>query len=128
MQAKHTKHIHVAVGIIFNPRGRVLISKRADHVHQGGLWEFPGGKLNRDEDIIQGLNRELREELGITVISASPLIQISHAYDERQVFLDVWKIEQFSGEVRSLESQPIRWVRLEQLKQYRFPTADDSII
>ena len=128
MQAKHTKYIHVAVGVIFNPKGQVLISKRADDVHQGGLWEFPGGKLNRGEKIIHGLSRELREELGITVISASPLIQINHDYDDRRVFLDVWKIEQFSGEVRGLESQPIQWVRPEQLNRYRFPKADDSII
>ncbi len=128
MQAKRTKTIHVVVGVIFDSGGQVLISKRADHVHQGGLWEFPGGKLNRGEGIIQGLNRELWEELGITVISASPLIQIKHAYEDRRVFLDVWKIERFRGEARGLESQPIRWVRPERLNQYRFPKADDSIL
>ncbi len=120
--------IHVAVGVIFNLRGQVLISKRADHVHQGGLWEFPGGKLKLGENIDQGLKRELKEELGITVISASPLIQINHSYDDRHVFLDVWKIGKFNGEARGLENQPVRWVWPEQLSRYCFPKADDSII
>lgn len=128
MWAHQPKNINVAVGVIFNLKGQVLISKRADDVHQGGLWEFPGGKLNQGENIVQGLKRELQEELGITVISASPLIQINHSYDDRRVFLDVWKVNQFSGEARGLERQPIRWVWPERLNQFCFPKADDSII
>lgn len=124
----HPEQIHVAVGVIFNPKGQVLIAKRPDHVHQGGLWEFPGGKLEPTEDISRALHRELEEELGITVISATPLIRINHTYENRRVLLDVWKIVRFQGQARGLEKQPIRWVWPEQLDQYSFPQANNPII
>ena len=56
--------VHVAVGIVAGADGAVLIARRPDHVHQGGLWEFPGGKVEHGESVIAALGRELREELG----------------------------------------------------------------
>ena len=64
--------MHVAAAAIFDAQGRVLIARRPEHVHQGGLWEFPGGKLEADETVEVALRRELREEVGIEIVSARP--------------------------------------------------------
>ena len=87
--------VHVAVGVVRNPQGNILIAKRPAHAHQGDLWEFPGGKVERGESLQQALQRELHEELGIDVTHARPLIRIPHSYPDKQVLLDVWLIEGF---------------------------------
>jgi 8-oxo-dGTP diphosphatase len=120
--------LHVAVGVITNARGEVLIAKRPDHLHQGGLWEFPGGKVEPGETVSQALHRELREELAIEVQKAQPLLTVRHAYPDRRVLLDVWRVEAFSGHPRGLENQPLRWIAPEQLAQYPFPAANLPIV
>ncbi|MGR8933226.1 MAG: Nudix family hydrolase [Gammaproteobacteria bacterium] len=120
--------LHVAVGVIKNAAGEVLISRRSDHVHQGGLWEFPGGKVEQGESVLQALRRELREELNIGVESAIPLIQVNHDYGDRKVLLDVWSVEAFSGPVRACEDQPLQWVQPGQLDADAFPAANKPII
>ncbi|MGW8227561.1 MAG: NUDIX domain-containing protein, partial [Gammaproteobacteria bacterium] len=67
--------VHVAVGVVQNPQGKILIAKRPAHVHQGELWEFPGGKVEAGESLPQALRRELHEEIGIDVNHARPLIR-----------------------------------------------------
>ena len=120
--------VHVAVGILFNPQGEVLLTRRPLHVHQGGLWEFPGGKVEAAETIQAALQRELHEELGITVLSARPLIRIRHAYPDKRVLLDVWRIEHYRGEPQSLEAQPLCWAAPDALNRLDFPAADVPII
>src|SRR5512144_1803975 len=116
--------VRVAVGILCNARGEVLLTRRPEHVHQGGLWEFPGGKVEAAETIQAALRRELHEELGITVLSARPLIRIRHAYPDKRVLLDVWRVDRYLGEPRGLESQPLRWAAPEALNRLHFPAAD----
>ena len=77
--------IHVIAGALFDSVGRVLIAQRPDGKHMAGGWEFPGGKLEPDEDEFEGLKRELREELGVEVHAAEPLIAYEHAYADRRV-------------------------------------------
>ena len=120
--------LHVAVGVIANSRDQVLIAKRPNHLHMGGLWEFPGGKMEAGETVKQALSRELREEIGISVDLASPLIKIQHTYPEHSVLLDVWRIESFSGRVSGRENQAVAWVSVNELNQYRFPIANLPII
>lgn len=120
--------LKVAIGVIKNQRGEVLISKRANDSHQGGLWEFPGGKLEVGEDTTKALKRELLEELNISVLRAVPLIQIKHHYDDVSVCLDVHTIESFQGDARGMEGQPIKWVAIPELKNYSFPAANAAII
>lgn len=122
------KVIHVAVGVIFNSDGRILIARRAEDAHQGGLWEFPGGKVDAGETIHQALNRELYEELDIHVDTTEPLIQIRHDYADKSVLLDVYKVLSFSGEARGVEGQPLRWVEQTELTSYAFPAANKPII
>src|SRR5579872_2671749 len=79
------KRVHVAVGVISDGADRILISKRAEHLHQGGLWEFPGGKVEANETVQDALRRELFEELAIEITAQQPLITIAHDYSDKSV-------------------------------------------
>ena len=122
------KYLHVAVGVIENNFGQILIAKRPESAHQGGLWEFPGGKVDSGENCQQALFRELNEELAIQVENSEPLIQIRHDYNDKSVLLDVHKVTCFSGEPKGNEGQPVRWVNPEFLSEYAFPAANQPII
>nr|WP_082353800.1 Nudix family hydrolase [Marinagarivorans algicola] len=119
--------VHVAVGAIVKD-GQVLLAKRALHQHQGGLWEFPGGKVETGETLVQALARELLEELDIQVLSTEALIQIQHDYGDKQVLLDVLRVTDFKGEPKGQEGQPLEWVPLSQLTEYAFPAANTPIV
>ncbi len=120
--------LEVAAGVIRDAHGRILIAKRPAHLHQGDLWEFPGGKLEPGETVEQALRRELREELDIKVEESSPLIDIRHSYPDRRVRLSVWRVERFSGTPRGLQGQPIRWANPDELPGYEFPAANRPIV
>ncbi len=121
------KVVHVAVGVI-QQGSRFLLAKRADHQHQGGLWEFPGGKVEAGEAVQTALVRELQEELSITATQFQPLIQIRHDYGDKCVLLDVWTVTAFVGEPKGCEGQPLEWVAQKQLPQYAFPAANQPIV
>ena len=120
--------IHVAVGVVFDQSGRILIARRPDHLHQGGLWEFPGGKVDKGETVEEALFRELLEEVGIKIGKTDNLIQIEHDYGDKQVILDVLKVTDFSGEAHGRENQAVKWVDLAELCNYDFPAANRGII
>lgn len=120
--------LHVAVGILTDAAGAILIARRPDHAHQGGLWEFPGGKVEADETVQRALERELCEELGITVQAAEPLLQVRHAYPDKDVLLDVWRVTAYHGEPHGREGQPLAWALPAQLADFAFPAADAPII
>jgi len=122
------KRIHVAAAAVSDARGRVLIAQRPAHVHQGGLWEFPGGKLEPGESARQALTRELREELGIEVGSARPLIQVRHDYPDKAVLLDVWRVDDYAGVPVGREGQPLEWVTHSDLGNFAFPAANRPIV
>ncbi|MEN8169483.1 MAG: Nudix family hydrolase [Pseudomonadota bacterium] len=121
-------YLHVVVAVIDNGCGEVLITKRHEHLHQGGLWEFPGGKVDAGEVVYSALSRELHEELAIVVQQAHPLIRIPYHYPERKVLLDVWRVTAFCGEPIGAEGQPLMWVKKQDLRGYEFPSANSSII
>jgi 8-oxo-dGTP diphosphatase len=120
--------VHVAVGVILNANRQVLITQRALHAHQGGLWEFPGGKVEEGESLTEALTRELREELGIIIGRTSPLLEVRHDYGDKSVLLDVHVVWEFSGEPRGLEDQPLAWVAPRELSTYAFPAANLAIV
>ncbi|MBT5387893.1 MAG: 8-oxo-dGTP diphosphatase MutT [Porticoccaceae bacterium] len=127
------KRIHVVAAVIYNSDAdAILISKRPDHVHQGGFWEFPGGKVDPGEQANQALERELYEELAISVTVASPLMQVSHDYSDKQVLLDIWQVDDFQGQPQGMEGQLWQWVELKTLlvenSQYQFPAANQPIL
>lgn len=122
------KRVHVAAAVIRANDGRILIARRADNQHQGGLWEFPGGKVEAGEAVEIALARELQEELGIVVTQARPLIKVRHDYPDKQVLLDVWEVNGFTGEPHGAEGQPLAWVSARELAQYEFPAANQPIV
>ena len=86
------KQVHVAVGVIVRGE-QFFLTKRHQDVHQGGKWEFPGGKLEQGETVAQALYRELKEEVAIEILSCLPLVKISHDYGDKQVLLDVYLVD-----------------------------------
>nr|WP_298375622.1 Nudix family hydrolase [uncultured Halomonas sp.] len=123
------RRVHVAAAAIFSSDGQeVLLARRPSIADQGGLWEFPGGKLAPFETGFEALKRELHEELGITIKKAQPLIRVPHEYPDKHVLLDVWQVHTFEGEPYGREGQAVRWVRLEDLYSYMFPAANLPIL
>tara|TARA_R110000850_G_scaffold161207_1_gene285632 strand:+ start:23754 stop:24158 length:405 start_codon:yes stop_codon:yes gene_type:complete len=123
-----TPRIHVAAAVILAADQRILIARRHENKHQGGLWEFPGGKVESDETVAAALHRELREELAISVQSAEPFIEVQHDYADKAVLLDVWWVRAFSGQPQGNEGQPLQWVTVAELADYAFPAANQPII
>jgi 8-oxo-dGTP diphosphatase len=123
------KRLHVVVGVIINSaNNKVLLSKRTPGQHLEGLWEFPGGKVESDETVISALNRELKEELGIKINSASQLTTVKHDYPDKKVLLDVWIVDDWSNEPLGKEDQELSWSSIDELSQYTFPDANKHIV
>jgi 8-oxo-dGTP diphosphatase len=121
--------IHVVAGAVMDAEGRVLIAQRPAGKHMAGGWEFPGGKLEPGEERLAGLARELREELGISIIDIPrPLIRVRHAYPSREVLLDIWVVKHYSGEARGLDGQALRWCTQDELEAAELLPADRPIV
>lgn len=121
------KVVDVAIGIIVRQQ-QVLLALRPEHVAQGGLWEFPGGKIEKNETAYQALCRELNEELGITVTSASPLPKVSYCYPNYQVQLFLWQVTAFQNEATGCEGQQVLWVPWKEIGRYEMPAASYVIV
>lgn len=122
------KIIHVVAGVLANARGEILLAQRPAGGHLAGYWEFPGGKVEAGEAVVAALQRELREEIGVDVTAAQPLLQVRHRYPEKTVLLDVWRVTAFVGEPRGCEQQPLTWCSLQALGEYTLPPADLPVI
>jgi 8-oxo-dGTP diphosphatase len=123
-------YVHVVAALIWRGSGRkqFLIAQRQKGKHLEDYWEFPGGKLEADESAWQGLQRELKEEVNIQPIKASPFIQVYYRYPDRNILLDTWAVEEYAGKIRPREQQAIRWIDLNQIDGFRFPPADIPIL
>ena len=120
--------IHVAVGVITNDSAQVLLTRRPLQSDGGGLWEFPGGKSEPNESFLDALVRELREEIGITVLQARSLIDTPYDYGHQKVMLHVFHVSAFSGEPFLQENQlAMEWVNKDQLDHYEMPKGNDPI-
>jgi 8-oxo-dGTP diphosphatase len=142
------KVVHVAVGVITrvcaDGSSQYFLTKRLEKAHQGGKWEFPGGKVEKDETVAQALARELKEEVAIDVLSCQPLIKIEHTYlaldlskgldkqgnekSDKRVCLDVFIVDNFLGEPSAQEGQGQGWYALNEFETLDFPEANKAII
>ncbi|MCG3142810.1 MAG: Thiamine-phosphate synthase [Gammaproteobacteria bacterium] len=120
--------VHVVAAVLRNRDREVLLTRRPEGAHQGGLWEFPGGKVERGEAVETALRRELAEELGVTCRTACPLITVSHRYSDKHVWLDVWELTDWTGTPTGREGQPLQWVRPDVLHEVAMPAADVPVI
>jgi 8-oxo-dGTP diphosphatase len=122
------KRIEVAVGVVYNQYGEVLVGQRIAKDLYFRKWEFPGGKLETGETVDQALTREFLEETGIRIVSSRPLMLVEHDYPDRHVRLHVHTITDFEGDARSEEGQALKWVTLEQLNQLDFLQGNQVIL
>lgn len=120
--------VEVAVGVIMDKEGRYLLSRRHEGAHQGGRWEFPGGKLEKDETPVQALKRELMEELGVRVLDYAPLISIPFNYSDLTVRLHVYHLQAVSGVPEGCEGQTVSWFTAEELSVLNLPDANRGIV
>ena len=120
--------IQVAAGVLRNAAGEVLIAERLADGPFNGMWEFPGGKIKAGETSQNALQRELLEELGITVVSSEPFLCLSHDYDDRAVELEFFLVDGWRGDPTGLEGQQLRWVEVEQLDATELLPADAPLV
>lgn len=120
--------LKVVSGVICNAEGLYLIALRPPHVPFPGVWEFPGGKVEADEDNFTALKRELFEEVGVTVTHATPLLNFQHAYPNRIIDMSAWSIQTYEGEAYGAENQAIAWVKAEKLITLPFPEGNRILI
>lgn len=120
--------INVVVGVVVQT-GKILVCQRPGHLCHGSQWEFPGGKIKKDEPCLHALQRELFEEVGITVTKAHHFYTTDHQYSDKYVCLECFLVTGFIGTPHSKEDQPqMHWVDVECLPQYDFPEANYKII
>ena len=120
--------LQVAVGIVTNRDGQVLVNQRPAGSEMAGYWEFPGGKRAAGETGRQTLTRELDEELGIRVQGAERLARFIHDYPKRTVELEVWRVTAYQGEPLSREGQRLAWHSVADLNVLRLLPADGPIV
>lgn len=121
-------HKTIGVAVIWNAAGEVLIDKRKESGLLGGLWEFPGGKVEAQESIPECIAREIQEELGIQIAVEEHLITVDHAYTHFRVTLIVHHCRHLTGEPQPIECDEVRWVAIANLDQFPFPKANVQII
>jgi 8-oxo-dGTP diphosphatase len=118
----------VVAAVIRDPEGRVLLTQRPADSHMGGLWEFPGGKIDDGEAYSDALARELEEELGIEIEVEKPLTFAVHEEVGLRILLLFFEARIVSGEPHGREGQAVRWVTAAELPAYRTPPADAELV
>ena len=124
---KPVPHLDVTAGVIWKD-GKFLITLRPPKGLLGGLWEFPGGKLEEGETLEACLKREIDEELAINVRVEKKLISVKHAYTHFKITLHVFECFYESGTLEPRECDDYRWITADQLDDFAFPGADRKVI
>jgi A/G-specific adenine glycosylase len=124
---KPLPHFDVTAAVI-RKNGRLLIAQRPFGGRLGGLWEFPGGKVEPGETLPQCLRREIKEELGVRIKVGKPITSIEHAYTHFKITLYAFECELMSGKPQALQVEDFKWVRMSELGKYAFAKTDIRII
>ncbi|NJL64928.1 MAG: 8-oxo-dGTP diphosphatase MutT [Methylacidiphilales bacterium] len=121
-------HKIIGVAVIWDDTGKILIDRRLPQGAMGGLWEFPGGKVEPSETVEDCIKREVKEELGIDIEVGDCLITIDHTYTHLRVTLTVHHCRYVAGIPQPIECAEVRWVGLDELETFEFPEANTQII
>jgi mutator protein MutT len=123
------KYRRIGVGVVWDrDRQRILIDRRLPEGELAGYWEFPGGKIEPNENVTDCIKRELQEELAIDVEVGDHLITVDHEYETLKVSLIVHHCIHVSGEPQAIASTEIRWVTIDELDTYQLPAANYQIV
>jgi len=124
------KLVLVAACALVDADGRVLLTERPAGKTMAGLWEFPGGKIERGERPEETLIRELKEELGIVVREPclAPLTFASHSYADFHLLMPLYVCRRWEATVTAREGQRLAWVRPNRLREYKMPPADEPLV
>ncbi len=125
---KPLTHKKIGVAVIYNDTGLILIDRRPDKGLLGGLWEFPGGKIEPGETVEDCIKREIKEEIDIEIEVGENLVNLEHIYTDFKVTLCVHICRYLRGEPKPIECEEIRWVTLEEIDNFTFPEANTKII
>lgn len=121
-------HKKIGVAIIYNEAGQILIDRRLKKGLLGGLWEFPGGKIELNEAVEDCIKREILEEIDIEIEVREHLITLDHAYTDFKVTLIAHRCRYLIGEPKPIGCEEIRWVTLHEINSFSFPKANTKII
>ena len=126
----HKNLVIVASIAIIDANDQILIAKRPNKKHLSGFWEFPGGKVEKGESPENALVREVKEELNIDINNKciAPLTFSEFNYENFHLLLLLYVCRRWEGEPMSMEKNEIKWVKVNTLRQYKMPPADDSLI
>lgn len=123
------KRIHIVAAIICNSdKSQLFITKRPDHVHKGGFWEFPGGKVEAGESREAAMVRELEEEIGIQVTEQTPFEHFEYDYPDKSLVFDFMLVTEFTNQPYGREGQQGQWVDIRRLDEFEFPEANRLIV
>jgi A/G-specific adenine glycosylase len=127
VKTKPTPEYHLAVGIV-HKRDRVLITRRKAEGLLGGLWEFPGGKIQKNETAEAACIREIKEEVNLSVQITAFLTRVKHAYTHFRIVMDVFRCKYISGTVKLNGAVDFRWIRPKDIDRFPFPKANHKFI
>lgn len=123
------ERVEVVAAIVVDSCQRILMAQRADWQHQGGKWEFPGGKIEAGETHLQALARELEEEVDLKIDPrfCELFKAVHHDYADKQVSLYFYLVKNVSGMAKGMEGQPVLWIDAKTLSQLAIPDANKTI-
>jgi len=125
---KGNKMINVVAGIIKNADNKILIAQRNIHKSQGGLWEFPGGKIEQGETKEEAIVREIKEELKIDIIPIRYVDEKVFKYPDKTINLIAIECRYNGGTIIKTEHEEVKWIKPEEMREYRFAPADEFIV
>lgn len=116
MSASGRPIVEVAVGVLIKPDQSILLGQRPEGKPYAGYWEFPGGKIEIGETLLQALRRELQEEINISINDAKELLVIEHDYPHAYVRLHICVVTSWVGDLKGLEGQELIWLSKNELE------------